>query len=284
LTASPFTFTLKGQRFASGEAWGVKYVLPLTHPLLETVDVSISLSGLTILDGVSIGIPEGTVTGLIGPNGAGKTTVFNVMSGFLTPDSGYVRFQGKKLKHIKTHKLTKMGIARTLQGVGLFPALSVEENVMLGGSAHVKSGIVADALAMPWTDAEQSRLREKAHEVMTQLGVDDDAHRLPSELPYPVQKRVALARALVSDPKVILLDEPAGGISAADMADLAKLIKSWIPERTVLLVEHHMELVMDVCDLIWVLDAGKVISAGTPDHVRADPAVLAAYLGEDGDH
>lgn len=262
----------------------MKYVLPLTHPLLETVDVSITLSGLKILDDVSIGVPQGTVTGLIGPNGAGKTTVFNVMSGFLTPDSGYVRFEDKKLKHIKTHKLTKMGIARTLQGVGLFPALTVEENVMLGGSAHVKSGIVADALAMPWTDAEQHRLREKAREVMEQLGVAEDAQRLPSELPYPVQKRVALARALVSDPKVILLDEPAGGISAADMADLAKLIKSWIPERTVLLVEHHMELVMDVCDLIWVLDAGKVISAGTPEHVRSDPAVLAAYLGEDGDH
>lgn len=118
---------------------------------------------------------------------------------------------------------------------------------------------------------------------MAELGVLSEADRLPGEMPYPVQKRVALARALVSDPKVLLLDEPAGGIGAADMHELGRLIRSWVPERTVLLVEHHMELVMEVCDLIWVLDAGKVIAAGSPEEVRNDPAVLAAYLGED-DH
>jgi branched-chain amino acid transport system ATP-binding protein len=259
----------------------VKYILPLTHPLIQTVDVSVKLSGLQILDNVSIGVPEGTVTGLIGPNGAGKTTVFNVMSGFVTPDSGVIRYEGRKLDHIHPHRLTKMGIARTLQGVGLFPTLTALDNVMLGASAQAKSGIVAQALAMPWVDAERGRIRERALAVMAQFGVESDAGRLPGELPYPVQKRVALARALVSDPKVILMDEPAGGIGAADMQDLARLIKSWAPERTVLLVEHHMELVMDVCDLIWVLDAGKVIAAGTPDEVRNDPAVLAAYLGEE---
>ncbi len=259
----------------------MKYILPLTHPLIQTVDVSVKLSGLQILDNVSIGVPEGTVTGLIGPNGAGKTTVFNVMSGFVTPDSGVIRYEGRKLDHIHPHRLTKMGIARTLQGVGLFPTLTALDNVMLGASAQAKSGIVAQALAMPWVDAERGRIRERALAVMAQFGVESDAGRLPGELPYPVQKRVALARALVSDPKVILMDEPAGGIGAADMQDLARLIKSWAPERTVLLVEHHMELVMDVCDLIWVLDAGKVIAAGTPDEVRNDPAVLAAYLGEE---
>jgi branched-chain amino acid transport system ATP-binding protein len=265
------------------EEINVKYRLPLTHPLLQTVDVSITLSGLKILDEVSIGIPEGTITGLIGPNGAGKTTVFNIISGFLTPDEGYVKFDGKRLKHIKTHHLTEMGIARTLQGVGLFPSLSALENVMLGGSSAVRSGIVAQALAMPWTDKEQIDIRERALACMSDLGVAEDAHRLPSELPYPIQKRVALARALVADPKVLLLDEPAGGISAGDMADLGRLIKSWVPQRTVLLVEHHMELVMDVCDLIWVLDAGKVIAAGSPEEVRNDPAVLAAYLGDEGE-
>jgi branched-chain amino acid transport system ATP-binding protein len=135
---------------------------------------------------------------------------------------------------------------------------------------------------MPWTDTEQADLRERALAIMTELGVESDAGRMPGELPYPIQKRVALARALVSDPKILLLDEPAGGISAGDMADLARLIMSWVPKRTVLLVEHHMELVMEVCDLIWVLDAGKVISAGTPEVVRQDPAVLAAYLGQEG--
>lgn len=261
----------------------VKYVLPLTHPLLQVVDISVTLSGLKILDNVSIGIPEGAVTGLIGPNGAGKTTVFNVISGFVQADSGQVRFDGKRLKHIKTHHLTSMGISRTLQGVGLFPSLTALDNVLLGGSAQVKSGIVADSLAMPWTDVEQRRLRERAYAVMEEMSILDVADRFPSELPYPVQKRVALARALVSDPKVLLLDEPAGGIGAGDMADLARIIKSWIPNRTVLLVEHHMELVMDVCDLIWVLDAGTVIASGSPEQVRTDPAVLAAYLGEEED-
>lgn len=262
----------------------MKYVLPLTHPLLATENVSITLSGLKILDDVSIGVPEGTATGLIGPNGAGKTTVFNIMSGFLTPDSGNVRFDGKKLKHIKTHHLTKMGISRTLQGVGLFTSLTALENVMLGGSARVKSGIVADSLGMPWADSEQNKLRSLAMEMLAEFGIADVADRYPGELPYPVQKRVAIARSLISDPKVLLLDEPAGGISASDMAELGRMIKSWTPNRTVLLVEHHMELVMQVCDLIWVLDAGKVIASGSPEEVRTNPAVLAAYLGEEVSH
>jgi branched-chain amino acid transport system ATP-binding protein len=262
----------------------MKYVLPLTHPLLATENVSITLSGLKILDDVSVGVPEGTVTGLIGPNGAGKTTVFNIMSGFLTPDEGNVRFEGKKLKHIKTHNLTKMGISRTLQGVGLFASLTALENVMLGGSSRVKSGIVADSFGMPWADREQNKLRAQAMETMAEFGIADVADRYPGELPYPVQKRVAIARSLISDPKVLLLDEPAGGISAADMSELGRLIKSWTPKRTVFLVEHHMELVMEVCDLIWVLDAGKVIASGSPEEVRTNPAVLAAYLGEEVSH
>jgi branched-chain amino acid transport system ATP-binding protein len=252
------------------------------RPLLELADIKVMLSGLQILDGVSLEVPAGTVTGLIGPNGAGKTTVFNVISGFVKPDSGEVRFEGHSLNRIRAHRLTRMGISRTLQGVGLFASLTALENVMLGGSSKVRSGLVSQSLAMPWTDIETERSRVRALEVMTELGIVDEAARLPGELPYPVQKRVALARALVSDPKVLLLDEPAGGVSAADMAELGRLIRSWVPDRTVLLVEHHMELVMSVCDLIWVLDAGKVIASGTPDQVRNDPAVLAAYLGEDG--
>lgn len=257
------------------------YYLPLTNPVLETVDVSVTLSGLRILNDVSIGVPRGSVTGLIGPNGAGKTTVFNIMSGFLSPDAGQVRVEGRRLRHVSPHRLTRLGIARTLQGVGLFPSLTALENVMLGASASVRSGIVVDALALPWADARQRQVREKALAVMEELAVLDVANRRPGELPYPIQKRVALARALVSDPSILLLDEPAGGISAGDMADLGALIKSWAPHRSVLLVEHHMELVMDVCEFIWVLDAGSVIAAGSPDEVRSDPAVLAAYLGEE---
>lgn len=250
--------------------------------LLRLTDIRVNLSGLQILDGVSIAVPQGKVTGLIGPNGAGKTTVFNVISGFLKQDSGDVHYEGRPLKRIRAHRLTKMGISRTLQGVGLFASLSALENVVIGGSSHVRSGLLSQSLAMPWTDVETERLRIRALEVMAELGIADEANRLPGELPFPTQKKVAMARALVSDPKVLLLDEPAGGIGVSDMADLERLIRSWVPERTVLLVEHHMELVMEVCDLIWVLDAGRVIASGTPDEVRRNPLVLAAYLGDEG--
>ncbi len=259
----------------------MKYVLPLTHPLLQTVDVSVNLAGLQILDEVSIGVPEGAITGLIGPNGAGKTTVFNVMCGFVTPDSGQVRLDGKRLKHIRPHHLTELGIARTLQGVGLFPTLTTLQNVVLGASHEDRSSVVESAIAAPWRRRQQVQIEDRARVLMDELGIGDVVERLPSELPYPIQKRVALARALISDPKVLLLDEPAGGIGHADMDDLANLLRSWVPRMSILLVEHHMELVMKVTDLIWVLDAGKVIASGTPEQVRTDPAVLAAYLGEE---
>ncbi len=250
--------------------------------ILELRNINVQLSGLQILDDVSITVPRGHVVGIIGPNGAGKTTAFNVISGLVSPTSGQVVLDGKVLRRIRPHRLAAYGIARTLQGVGLFATLTALENVMLGGSTTARGGIVADSLAMPWADSSQARLRARAQESLAELGVAEVADRYPSELPYPVQKRVALARALMCDPTLILLDEPAGGVGGGDMADLEQLIRSWVPDRTVLLVEHHMELVMEVCDLIWVLDAGRVIASGTPDQVRNDPAVLEAYLGQDG--
>ncbi len=252
----------------------------MPHGAIATEGVSVRISGLQILDDVSISAEPGSVTGLIGPNGAGKTTLFNVMSGFVRPNAGRVLIDGRSVHRVRPHDLTRMGIARTLQGVGLFASLTAVENVMLG--AHARTGIVADALALPWSDGERHALDARARATLDELGVTDAADRRPGELPYPVQKRVALARALVSDPQVLLLDEPAGGIGAGDIDQLATLIRSWVPQRTVLLVEHHMELVMEVCDRIWVLDAGRVIAHGTPDEIRRDPQVLAAYLGEDG--
>lgn len=252
--------------------------------LLETRELTAQFGGLQVLDYVNISVEEGTVTGLIGPNGAGKTTVFNVICGFVKPEKGTVIFQDEILRHTKAHHLTQMGISRTLQGVGLFPSLTSLENVMLGATNSVKTGIISDSIAAPWVDSQEEKIRQRALAAMSDLGVADVAAKKPSELPYPVQKRVALARALVSDPKLLMLDEPAGGVGADDIADLVRLIRSWTPQRTVLLVEHHMELVMEVCDFIWVLDAGRVIAGGTPDEVRNDPAVLAAYLGEDAVH
>jgi branched-chain amino acid transport system ATP-binding protein len=252
--------------------------------LLETRELTAQFGGLQVLDYVNISVEEGTVTGLIGPNGAGKTTVFNVICGFVKPEKGTVIFQDEILRHTKPHHLTQMGISRTLQGVGLFPSLTSLENVMLGATNSVKTGIIADSIAAPWVDAHDEKIRQRALAAMNYLGVADVAPKKPPGLPYPVQKRVALARALVSDPRLLMLDEPAGGVGADDIADLARLIRSWTPQRTVLLVEHHMELVMEVCDFIWVLDAGRVIAGGTPNEVRNDPAVLAAYLGEDAVH
>lgn len=253
----------------------------MQQAVLAIDDLSVRIDGLQILKGVNLRVPQGSVYGLIGPNGAGKTTVFNVICGFVSPQSGVMRFNGTRLHGHRPHHLARLGISRTLQGVGLFPDLTALENVMMG--APTRTGIVADALAMPWADRREHQVRERALQSLRELGVDDVASRRPGELPYPVQKRVALARALIADPQLIMLDEPAGGIGASDIAELATLIRSWTPQRTVLLVEHHMDLVMNVCERITVLDAGRVIAVGTPDQVRRNPAVLAAYLGEEAE-
>ena len=249
--------------------------------ILKTQGLTKEFLGFAAVSDVNLEVKRGSIHALIGPNGAGKTTVFNVLSGFLSADSGTVTIHGTEQRRIRPQRLTKLGVARTLQGVGLFATLSALDNVMLGGSSSIRTGIIADGLAMPWADTRTSRLRERSLAVMAELGVADARDRFPSELPYPVQKRVALARALVSDPSIVMLDEPAGGVSVGDIAELGALIRSWTPQRTVLLVEHHMDLVMNVCDLIWVLDAGKVIASGTPAEIRSNPAVLEAYLGHE---
>lgn len=247
--------------------------------VVGTRGISVVIDGLTILDDVTIDAAAGRITGLIGPNGAGKTTVFNVISGFLRPTSGSVLINGTPVSRMRPYDLTRRGIARTLQGVGLFPSITVLDNVALAGQP--RRGFLSDALALPWSDKDRRLMREQAAAALETMGIASEANRFPSELPYPVQKKVALARALCSDPQVLLLDEPAGGISSDDISELADLMRSWVPQRSVVLVEHHMELVMEVCDDIWVLDAGRVIAHGTPDEVKADPAVIAAYLGED---
>jgi branched-chain amino acid transport system ATP-binding protein len=247
-------------------------------------DVSVRFGGLTALDSVSFSVAPGTVVGVIGPNGAGKTTVFNVICGFVKPTSGSIEWRGQPFRP-RPDQLVKHGISRTLQGVGLFAHLSALDNVMVGGAGSRQTGFASALFALPRSDRDERTLRSNALGWLQRLDVADAADRLPGTLPYPVQKRVALARALISDPQLLLLDEPAGGLGAEDLGALSELITT-LPGRTdaqcsVLLVEHHMDLVMSVCHQVVVLDFGKRVAGGTPEEVRSDPAVAAAYLGQD---
>ncbi|MEV3925129.1 ABC transporter ATP-binding protein [Actinomadura coerulea] len=248
---------------------------------LELREVTVRFAGLVALDGVSLTAPQGRVTGVIGPNGAGKTTLFNVVCGFVRPESGEVRWRGRVLGRHRPHDLTRLGIARTLQGLGLFPGLTVLENVMVGADPHARAGFWSGLFALPRADRDEAALRERAMARLAELGVAGEAARPPGQLPYGVQKRVALARALVAEPDLLLLDEPAAGLSAAERDELAGLIRGLRGGPAVVLVEHHMDLVMGVCDQVVVLDFGRVIASGPPERVRDDPAVLDAYLGEE---
>lgn len=252
-----------------------------TEPLFRVDGIGVRFGGLVALDEVSLSVAPGEVHGVIGPNGAGKTTLFNVCCGFVRPDSGSLAWRGEPVHNLAPHRLARMGIARTLQGVGLFRGLTVLENVMVGADRHHRAGFFSALLALRRSDADERALRTRSGAVLAELGVETYADRLPGSLPYPVQKRVALARALVAGPEMLLLDEPASGLGADDMAELGERIRSLRDRTAVVLVEHHMDLVMSVCDRITVLDFGRVVAAGTPDQVRDDPAVIDAYLGEE---
>jgi branched-chain amino acid transport system ATP-binding protein len=251
---------------------------------LAVEGVTVRFGGLTALDDVSFTASAGEVVGIIGPNGAGKTTLFNVICGFVTPDAGRITWEGQDLRGVRPHQLTRRGIARTLQGLGLFEGLSAVENVMAGAQIHSRARLPSALFGLPRSDRDERALRAKALESLADLGVQDVAGRRPDSLPYPVRKRVALARALVARPRLLLLDEPAGGLGEDDMEDLAALIgRLRGDEIAVVLVEHHMDLVMSVCDRVVVLDFGKRIAIGSPAEVQADPQVLDAYLGVEVD-
>ncbi|MBW0106049.1 ABC transporter ATP-binding protein [Pseudonocardia sp. KRD291] len=250
------------------------------RPLFRVDEVGVRFGGLVALDGVSLAVAPGEVHGVIGPNGAGKTTLFNVCCGFVRPSTGSLSWRGEPVRDLRPHHLARMGVARTLQGVGLFRGLTVLENVMVGADRHRRAGFGSALLALRRSDRDERALRERASAALTELGAETYADRLPGSLPYPVQKRVSLARALAGDPQMLLLDEPASGLGADDMAELGDRIRSLSSRMAVVLVEHHMDLVMGVCDRITVLDFGRVVASGTPDQVRDDPAVIDAYLGE----
>lgn len=250
--------------------------------LLSIDSLSVSFGGLKALNHVSLDLHPGEVVGLIGPNGAGKTTLFNALSGLVTPDSGALSLFDEVHAWPKAHDLVDLGIARTLQGVGLFPDLTVVENVMLGATRFSRSGLIRAALGLDGRD--EARLRTRAMHALERVYATGIANQRVDSLPYPVTKRVAIARALVSEPKILLLDEPAGGLGAQDIDWMNGLIRNLTSSCAILLVEHHMDVVMSVCHRLYVLNFGEVIASGEAELVRQDPAVVAAYLGSEAVH
>jgi branched-chain amino acid transport system ATP-binding protein len=227
--------------------------------------VTVHFGGLVALDNVSLTAGARQVTGIIGPNGAGKTTLLNVLCGFVRPQSGSITFAARELARIRPHQLARLGIARTLQGVGLFPGLTALENVMIGATSVSKAGFWSGLLGLPRSDADERRLRELAQAALELTGAGEYADALPDTLAHGLRKRIA------------------SGLAEDELGGLGDLITSLARECTVVVIEHRMDLMMSVCQQIFVLDFGKVIASGTPEQVQADPAVTAAYLGTDAE-
>jgi branched-chain amino acid transport system ATP-binding protein len=252
--------------------------------LLSVKDVTKRFGGLTAVDTVSFEVHEGTIKALIGPNGAGKSTLFNALTGFERPDSGSVMFDGSEMVGWPPRKVVRAGLARTFQNTQLFDHMSAVENVMVGAQAHQPSGFTAAALLMPRARREDRQAREEAGRLLRLIGIDQWAQTLAADLPSGIRRLLEISRALATKPRLLLLDEPAAGLNASETAELVHTLRRVRDGgATVLVVEHDMGLVMEVSDEIVVIDRGCKIAEGPPRMIQKDPAVIAAYLGEDAD-
>jgi len=249
--------------------------------LLRVHNVGVRFGGIVALDDVSFDVARNCIVGLIGPNGAGKTTLFNCVSRLYRCDCGDIVFDGKSLLCVPRHGIAALGIGRTFQNLALFGTMTVLDNVMIGHHCRIRSGFLSNALRLPRVGRDESAATDKARALVEFLGLKAVAGARVSDLPVGTQKRVELARALASDPTLLLLDEPASGLNHEEVGVLGALIRD-IRDRlgvTILLVEHHMNLVMSISDRVVALDFGRKIAEGTPDEVRAHPEVIQAYLG-----
>lgn len=250
--------------------------------VLRTSDATMRFSGLVAVNGLNIEINSGEIVSLIGPNGAGKTTAFNMITGVYTPSSGEIFLGDSKISGKRPDKIAAMGVARTFQNIRLFKNLSVLENVLVACHLRVKSSLFSSMFHLPNARREEKEIQETAAELLKRTGLYELKDEQSSSLPYGMQRRLEIARALATRPNLLLLDEPAAGMNPKESDDLTGFIQSIRDEYklTILLIEHHMQVVMDISDRIYVLDYGNTIAAGTPDEIQKNPDVIKAYLGE----